>query len=154
SEGFADVVHGVRRTHGDHGHLAAMCFDDAQTFLDGAGGSGIQLLGHAFADHAFGVGIDFDGDRTGRYALSADRDVHKKPFYGPASLLTSYKIVTLGGGTGHFALIGGLKKLNDPDLITAVTGATDSGGSSGGLRSDLGVLPPGDARQCLLAFAP
>jgi 2-phospho-L-lactate transferase/gluconeogenesis factor (CofD/UPF0052 family) len=68
--------------------------------------------------------------------------------------LTSYKIVTLGGGTGHFALISGLKRLNDPTLITAVTGATDSGGSSGGLRSELGVLPPGDARQCILAFAP
>jgi uncharacterized cofD-like protein len=64
------------------------------------------------------------------------------------------RIVTLGGGTGHFELISGLKKLNDPNLITAVTGATDSGGSSGGLRSELGVLPPGDARQCLLAFAP
>lgn len=64
------------------------------------------------------------------------------------------RIVTLGGGTGHFELISGLKKLNDPDLITAITGATDSGGSSGGLRSELGVLPPGDARQCLLAFAP
>jgi uncharacterized cofD-like protein len=68
--------------------------------------------------------------------------------------MTSYKIVTLGGGTGHFALLGGLKKLNDPNLITALTGATDSGGSSGELRSELGVLPPGDARQCLLAFAP
>ena len=68
----------------------------------------------------------------------------------------SYKrrTVTLGGGTGHFALISGLKKLNDPNLIMAVTGATDSGGSSGGLRSELGVLPPSDARQCLLAFAP
>ncbi len=68
--------------------------------------------------------------------------------------MTSYKIITLGGGTGHFALLGGLKKLNDPNLITALTGATDSGGSSGELRSELGVLPPGDARQCLLAFAP
>lgn len=66
----------------------------------------------------------------------------------------SRRLVTLGGGTGHFELISGLKKLNDPNLITAVTGATDSGGSSGGLRSELGVLPPGDARQCLLAFAP
>lgn len=68
--------------------------------------------------------------------------------------MNSYKIVTLGGGTGHFALISGLKRLNDPGLITAITGATDSGGSSGGLRSELGVLPPGDARQCILAFAP
>ena len=71
-----------------------------------------------------------------------------------AQQLHRERIVTLGGGTGHFALIGGLKQLNDPDLITAITGVTDSGGSSGDLRSELGVLPPGDARQCLLAFAP
>jgi uncharacterized cofD-like protein len=71
-----------------------------------------------------------------------------------ASYPHAHRIVTLGGGTGHFALISGLKRLNDPSLITAITGATDSGGSSGGLRSELGVLPPGDARQCILAFAP
>src|SRR5579862_696134 len=71
-----------------------------------------------------------------------------------ASYPHARRIVTLGGGTGHFALISGLKRLNDPALITAITGASDSGGSSGGLRSELGVLPPGDARQCLLAFAP
>src|SRR5579884_319120 len=66
----------------------------------------------------------------------------------------SFKIATLGGGTGHFALINGLKKFNDPNSITAITGVTDSGGSSGLLRSELGVLPPGDTRQCILAFAP
>jgi len=62
------------------------------------------------------------------------------------------KIVTFGGKTGHFQLLNGLKKLNDPSYITAVVGSWDSGGSSGILRSELGVLPPGDIRACLLAL--
>ena len=63
-----------------------------------------------------------------------------------------YRVVTFGGKTGHFQLLNGLKKLNDPSLITAVVGTWDSGGSSGILRSELGVLPPGDIRACLLAL--
>jgi uncharacterized cofD-like protein len=62
------------------------------------------------------------------------------------------KIVTFGGKTGHFQLLNGLKKFNDPALITAVVGTWDSGGSSGTLRTELGVLPPGDIRGCLLAL--
>lgn len=62
------------------------------------------------------------------------------------------KIVTFGGGTGHFSLLRGLVELNHPELITAVVGTWDSGGSSGKLRTELGVLPPGDIRQCLLAL--
>lgn len=62
------------------------------------------------------------------------------------------KIVTFGGGTGHFSLLRGLVEQNQPDLITAIVGTWDSGGSSGRLRTELGVLPPGDMRQCLLAL--
>lgn len=62
------------------------------------------------------------------------------------------KIVTFGGGTGHFSLLRGLVDLNQPDFITAIVGTWDSGGSSGRLRTELGVLPPGDIRQCLLAL--
>jgi uncharacterized cofD-like protein len=62
------------------------------------------------------------------------------------------KIVTFGGKTGHFQLLNGLKKFNETSLITAVVGTWDSGGSSGVLRSELGVLPPGDIRACLLAL--
>ena len=62
------------------------------------------------------------------------------------------KIVTFGGGTGHFSLLRGLVELNQPDLISAVVGTWDSGGSSGRLRTELGILPPGDIRQCLLAL--
>lgn len=62
------------------------------------------------------------------------------------------KIVTFGGGTGHFSLLRGLVDINQPDFITAIVGTWDSGGSSGRLRTELGVLPPGDIRQCLLAL--
>ncbi|HBQ51182.1 TPA: hypothetical protein DD690_04340 [Candidatus Daviesbacteria bacterium] len=62
------------------------------------------------------------------------------------------KIVTFGGGTGHFSLLRGLIELNQPELISAVVGTWDSGGSSGKLRTELGILPPGDIRQCILAL--
>lgn len=62
------------------------------------------------------------------------------------------KIVTLGGGTGHFSLLRGLVDYNAPESITAITGTWDSGGSSGRLRVEMGVLPSGDTRQCLLAL--
>lgn len=61
------------------------------------------------------------------------------------------KIVLLGGGTGSFTLLQGLKKLT-PDL-TAVVNMSDDGGSTGTLRDELGVLPPGDVRQCLVALS-
>ncbi len=64
----------------------------------------------------------------------------------------SQKVVTFGGGTGHFSLLRGLVELNQPELISAVVGTWDSGGSSGRLRTELGILPPGDIRQCLLAL--
>jgi uncharacterized cofD-like protein len=65
--------------------------------------------------------------------------------------MTQKKIVTLGGGTGHFSLLSGLK-LYDVD-ITAVVSMADNGGSTGVLRDELGVLPPGDLRQCLVALS-
>lgn len=64
----------------------------------------------------------------------------------------SQKIVTLGGGTGQFHLLSGLRELNENKKITAVAGTWDSGGSSGRLRSEIGVLPPGDIRRCVLAL--
>jgi uncharacterized cofD-like protein len=66
----------------------------------------------------------------------------------------SQRIVTLGGGTGHYQLLRGLAALHTPEAITAVPGTWDDGGSSGRLRTELGVLPPGDARQCQIALMP
>ena len=57
-----------------------------------------------------------------------------------------------GGGTGLPSLLGGLK--NNPWLhVNAVVTMFDSGGSSGQLRDELGVLPPGDILKCALALA-
>lgn len=67
--------------------------------------------------------------------------------------ISQFKLVSIGGGTGHYSYIDGMKRRNNPDLMTAITGVMDSGGSSGKLIA-LGVLPPGDARQCIMAFAP
>ncbi len=64
----------------------------------------------------------------------------------------SQKIVTFGGGTGQYHLLSGLRELNANEKITAVAGTWDSGGSSGRLRSEIGVLPPGDLRRCILAL--
>ena len=61
------------------------------------------------------------------------------------------KIVVIGGGTGTFVALSGLKKY--PVILTAIVTMMDSGGSSGKLRDELGVLPPGDVRQCLVALA-
>lgn len=61
------------------------------------------------------------------------------------------KIVTIGGGTGSFTLLSGLKKY--PVELSAVVSMADNGGSTGILRDELGVLPPGDIRQCLVALS-
>ncbi|MCX7589486.1 MAG: YvcK family protein [bacterium] len=61
------------------------------------------------------------------------------------------KIVTIGGGTGSFVLLSGLKKY--PVKLSAIVNMIDSGGSTGILRDELGVLPPGDVRQCLVALS-
>jgi uncharacterized cofD-like protein len=61
------------------------------------------------------------------------------------------KVVVVGGGTGNFTVLRGLKKY-DLD-ISAIVSMADDGGSTGILRDDLGVLPPGDVRQCLVALS-
>lgn len=61
------------------------------------------------------------------------------------------KIVVIGGGTGNFAVLQGLKNF-DVDLC-AIVSMADDGGSTGILRDELGVLPPGDVRQCLVALS-
>jgi uncharacterized cofD-like protein len=65
------------------------------------------------------------------------------------------KITALGGGTGLAALLSGLKRHVGGAVseLTAIVAVTDDGGSSGRLRRDLGVLPPGDIRNCLAALA-
>jgi uncharacterized cofD-like protein len=61
------------------------------------------------------------------------------------------KIVTICGGNGGFSLLRGLKKFDWE--VSAVIAMTDDGGSTGRLRRELGVLPPGDVRYCLSALS-
>lgn len=61
------------------------------------------------------------------------------------------KIVVLGGGTGLSVILKGLKKISTE--ITAIVSVADDGGGSGVLREDLGMLPPGDIRSCLIALS-
>jgi uncharacterized cofD-like protein len=61
------------------------------------------------------------------------------------------KIVVIGGGTGSFTLLSALK--NHTPNITALVNMADDGGSTGVLIDELGVLPPGDIRQCLVALS-
>lgn len=65
--------------------------------------------------------------------------------------LLGAKIVVIGGGTGSFVVLSGLK--NYATDITALVNMADDGGSTGQLRDELGVLPPGDVRQCLVALS-
>ncbi|MCF7894903.1 MAG: YvcK family protein [Candidatus Omnitrophica bacterium] len=61
------------------------------------------------------------------------------------------KIVAIGGGTGLSTLLEGLKKYTAN--ITAIVTVADEGGSSGRLREEFGILPPGDIRNCLVSLA-
>ncbi len=61
------------------------------------------------------------------------------------------RIVAIGGGTGLSTLLRGIKAYTSN--ITAIVTVADDGGSSGRLRRELGVLPPGDFRQCIAALA-
>lgn len=72
---------------------------------------------------------------------------------------TPLRVVSIGGGTGLSALLNGLKRFTVPDQlgpevdITAIVTVTDDGGSSGRLRREFDVLPPGDIRNCMAALS-
>ena len=63
------------------------------------------------------------------------------------------RVVTIGGGSGQFVLLSGLRNI-DRIKITAIVSMMDSGGSTGRLRDELGILPPGDILKCVLALSP
>lgn len=70
----------------------------------------------------------------------------KEPF-APNEL----KVAVIGGGTGSFTLLSSLK--DHTSRLAALVNMADDGGSTGMLRDELGVLPPGDIRQCLVALS-
>jgi uncharacterized cofD-like protein len=81
-----------------------------------------------------------EGDEDLVDVLMAHRRLHRGP-----------KIVVVGGGTGLSTMLRGLKEYSAN--ITAVVTVADDGGSSGRLRREIGVLPPGDIRNCLAALS-
>lgn len=64
---------------------------------------------------------------------------------------TDIKIAVIGGGTGSFTLLSSLK--DHTKQLAAIVNMVDDGGSTGVLRDELGTLPPGDVRQCLVALS-
>ncbi|PHV71562.1 hypothetical protein CS063_03055 [Sporanaerobium hydrogeniformans] len=61
------------------------------------------------------------------------------------------KVVVIGGGTGLSTMLKGIKKYTS--AITAIVTVADNGGGSGKLREEMGIMPPGDIRNCLVALA-
>jgi len=85
--------------------------------------------------------------------LNEDRDRHAilESLYKRRKLNAGPKIVAIGGGTGLSTMLKGIKKITNN--ITAVVTVGDDGGSSGRLRQEMGILPPGDIRNCIAALA-
>ncbi len=65
----------------------------------------------------------------------------------------SKEVLTVGGGSGQYVLLSGLRDIPEFN-VTAIVSMADSGGSTGRLRDELGVLPPGDVLKCVLALSP
>src|SRR5688500_17869964 len=125
---------------------------------------GVRAISTAFAPIASGMCVAPQASmpHTATLARLADartagtarslRDVSAPPVRTP-------RIVAIGGGTGLPSVLEGLSALaaedgaTGPDHVSAIVTVTDEGGSSGRLRREFGMLPPGDIRNCLAALA-
>lgn len=87
----------------------------------------------------------------GYLKVSLDSRKIESLIYEKRLLVKGPKIVVIGGGTGLSTMLRGLKYYTSN--ITAIVTVGDDGGGSGDLREDLGMLPPGDIRNCILALA-
>ena len=87
----------------------------------------------------------------GYIKVSLDSKKIESMIYEKRLLVRGPKIVVIGGGTGLSTMLRGLKYYTSN--ITAIVTVGDDGGGSGTLREDLGILPPGDIRNCILALA-
>ena len=87
----------------------------------------------------------------GYIKVSLDSKKIESLMYEKRLLVKGAKIVVIGGGTGLSTMLRGLKYYTSN--ITAIVTVGDDGGGSGALREDLGMLPPGDIRNCILALA-
>ena len=87
----------------------------------------------------------------GYLKVSFDNKKIESLIYERRLLVKGPKIVVIGGGTGLSTMLRGLKYYTTN--ITAIVTVADDGGGSGDLREDLGMLAPGDIRNCILALA-
>ena len=110
----------------------------------------------AFAFCMFGAAIFFKGWQKTNLSIldlggeKGDNSILEN-LYRRRKLNRGPKIVAIGGGTGLSMLLKGIKHITNN--ITAVVTVGDDGGSSGRLREEMGVLPPGDIRNCIAALA-
>lgn len=105
---------------------------------------------------AIGVIVFFKGwQKTNLSIMDLNGEKEKgtllEALYRRRKLNRGPKIVAIGGGTGLSMLLKGIKKITNN--ITAIVTVGDDGGSSGRLREEMGVLPPGDIRNCIAALA-
>ena len=110
----------------------------------------------AFAVVMFGAAIFFKGWKKSNLSILNVSDEREdgtilEALYRRRKLNRGPKIVAIGGGTGLSMLLKGIKHITNN--ITAVVTVGDDGGSSGRLREEMGVLPPGDIRNCIAALA-
>ena len=124
---------------------------------------GINRLAGAFPSRLLeagfivgGVALVYFGFRQYQRSVIAAVSPHDtqrliEVIYERRQLNRGTRLVVIGGGTGLSTILRGLKE--HTANLTAIVTVTDDGGSSGRLRTELGVLPPGDIRNCLVALA-
>ena len=110
----------------------------------------------AFATVMFGSALFFKGWQKTNLSMlglnnGKENETLLEALYRRRKLNRGPKIVAIGGGTGLSMLLKGIKHITNN--ITAVVTVGDDGGSSGRLREELGILPPGDIRNCIAALA-
>ena len=111
----------------------------------------------AFAFCMFGAALFFKGWQKTNLSIldldnsGKDKSILLENLYRRRKLNHGPKVVAVGGGTGLSMLLKGIKTITNN--VTAIVTVGDDGGSSGRLREELGILPPGDIRNCIAALA-
>src|SRR5438067_1257652 len=146
--GIAYLLRGIYETSSFHGETGRLVANLTLQFLPREvrallfGGLGVALLGFSFYMLQRSILGPFlpGGARSLADVLYSNRIMSRGP-----------RVVAIGGGHGLSTLLRGLKEYTGN--LSAVVTVADDGGSSGRLREEFRILPPGDIRQCLIALA-